>query len=98
MPSMLLSSPSRLKDTFVPMRAELYALLAQLDLRDKGPDLTPDKSLQADPTPYLIMLVAGFVIGTLGHLTRTKFMIALGILLIMLATVILPIIYAVQNN
>ena len=79
------------------MRAEIYGFLAQLDLRDRGPDLTPDKSLQADPTPYLIMFGAGFVLGALGHLTRTKFLIALGVLLIALATVLLPLVYAVRN-
>ena len=79
------------------MRAEIYALLAQLDLRDKGPDLGPDKSLQADPTPYLILFGAGFALGALGHLTKTKFLVALGILMIMLATVLLPLVYAIRN-
>ena len=80
------------------MRAEIIGLLAQLDLRGKGPDLTPDRSLQADPTPYLILFGAGFVIATFGHITKLKTLIATGILLILLATVILPIVQALEQS
>ena len=80
------------------MRAEILAVLAQLDLRDRGGDLLPDKSLQTDPTPYLILFFAGFVIGTFGHITKVKFLIALGVLMVMLATVILPLVYAIQAD
>ena len=79
------------------MRAEIIALLAQLDLRGKGPDLTPDKSLQADPTHYLILLGIGFVLAVFGHISRVKPLIATGILLIAMATVILPIVQAIQQ-
>jgi hypothetical protein len=79
------------------MQAEIFALLAQLDLRDKGPDLVPDQGLQADPTPYLILFGAGFLIGALGHLTRTKTLIALGVTMVFLATLILPLVYAFSN-
>ena len=78
------------------MSAEIIALLAQLDLSGRGPDLTPDKSLQADPTPYLILFGIGFVVATFGHITRLKTLIATGILLIVLATVVLPIVQAIQ--
>jgi hypothetical protein len=79
------------------MKAEIMALLAQLDLRDKGPDLAPDRSLQKDPTPYLILFGAGFLIGAIGHLTRTKTLVALGVTMVFLATLILPLVYALSN-
>ena len=79
------------------MRAEIMAFLAQLDLRDKGPDLAPDQGLQADPTPYLILFGAGFLIGAIGHLTRTKSLVALGVGMVFLATLILPLVYALSN-
>jgi hypothetical protein len=79
------------------MQAQIMALLAQLDLEDRGPDLLPDQSLQADPTPYLILFGAGFLIGALGHLTRTKTLIALGVTMVFLATLILPLVYAFSN-
>ena len=79
------------------MRAEIIALIAQLDLGGEGPDLSPDRSLQTDPTPYLILFGAGFAIAAFGHLTRTRFLIALGLLMIFLATIGLPIVYALQN-
>ena len=73
------------------------ALLAQLDLRDKGPDLTPDNAVETDPTPYLILFGVGFVIGAIGHLTRTKTLIALGVTMVFLATLILPLVYALSS-
>ena len=79
------------------MRAEIIALLAQLDLGGEGPDLSPDRSLQTDPTPYLILFGAGFVTAAFGHLTRTKFLIALGLLMVFLATVGLPLVYSLSN-
>jgi hypothetical protein len=79
------------------MKAEIMALLAQLDLRDKGPDLAPDQGLQADPKPYLILFGAGFLVAVLGHLTRTRFLIALGVIMVFLATLILPLAYALSN-
>jgi hypothetical protein len=80
------------------MQAEIMALLAQLDLRDRGPDLLPDQDLQADPTPYLILFGAGFVIAALGHLTRTKTLVALGVTMVFLATLILPLAYALTSD
>ena len=73
------------------------ALLAQLDLRDDGPDLIPDSGLETDPTPYLILFGVGFLLGALGHLTQTKTLIALGVGMVFLATLILPLAYALGS-
>ena len=42
-------------------------------------------------TPYLVMMVAGFVIGAWGHGMKSKWVVAFGILLIFLATALLPL-------
>ena len=93
---MLLISVATRSRILPPMRAELMALLAQLDLRD-GPDLAPNQNLQTDPTPYLILFGVGFLIGALGHMTQTKALVILGVGMVFLATIILPLVYALSN-
>lgn len=42
-------------------------------------------------SPYLFLMLGGFVVGTAGHLYRSKFVVALGIAMIFLATLLLPL-------
>ena len=42
-------------------------------------------------TPYLVMMIAGFVIGAWGHGMKSRVVVAIGIILIFLATALLPI-------
>ena len=42
-------------------------------------------------SPYLILMLAGFVVGTLGHLYKSRVVVAVGILMIFCATVLLPL-------
>lgn len=42
-------------------------------------------------TPYLVMMIAGFVIGIWGHGMKSRVVVALGIALIFLATALLPL-------
>ena len=51
----------------------------------------PSQDVATDPKRYLMLLGIGFVIAVLGHLTRTKTLIAVGLALIFLATFILPL-------
>lgn len=67
------------------MASALLTVLAQL------PDL-PDPRFRTDPTPYLILFGVGFVTGIFGHIFKVKPMIAAGILMVFLATVILPLV------
>ena len=62
----------------------LLALVAQL------PEL-PDPKFRTDPEPYLILFGVGFLVGVFGHLFKVKVMIAAGILMVFLATVLLPL-------
>jgi H+/Cl- antiporter ClcA len=42
-------------------------------------------------SPYLFLMLAGFVVGTAGHLYRSKLVVALGIAMIFAATLLLPL-------
>jgi hypothetical protein len=41
--------------------------------------------------PYVAMMVAGFVIAIFGHLSRSKWLVAIGIIVIFLAAAVLPV-------
>ncbi|MGH2923585.1 MAG: hypothetical protein ACRDKH_06100, partial [Solirubrobacterales bacterium] len=42
-------------------------------------------------TPYLVLMLAGFVVGTAGHMYKSKLVVAVGILMIFAATLLLPL-------
>jgi hypothetical protein len=42
-------------------------------------------------TPYLLLMLGGFVVGTMGHIYRSKLVVGLGILMIFAATLLLPL-------
>ena len=56
-------------------------------------DLVPPLAalLPRSPTPYVALMLAGFVIGILGHLTRTRWLIASGVILIFLGAFLFPL-------
>jgi hypothetical protein len=41
--------------------------------------------------PYVSLMVAGFMIGILGHLTRSRWLVAVGIILVFLAAAAFPL-------
>jgi len=43
------------------------------------------------PRTYIALMGIGFIIGTAGHVVRSKPMVAAGVLIIFLATVLLPL-------
>ena len=67
------------------MVTALLAVIAEL------PDL-PDPRFRTDPKPYLILFGVGFLTAVFGHIFKVKVMIAGGILLVFLSTVILPLV------
>lgn len=67
----------------------LAPLVAQLLDRSRGPEQTGD--FQVSPTAFVILLLAGFAVGTLGHIYKSKTMVATGVLMIFLATVAIPL-------
>jgi hypothetical protein len=50
--------------------------------------------LAAEPSlgPFIALLVVGFVVGIFGHLIRSSWVIALGIGLVLIATVVGPLV------
>ena len=49
-------------------------------------------------TPYLVMMGAGFLIGAWGHGMKSRWVVAFGIILIFLATALLPIAQVILND
>jgi hypothetical protein len=42
-------------------------------------------------SPYLILMLIGFFLGTAGHLYKSRLVVAIGIAMIFLATLLLPL-------
>ena len=58
----------------------------------------PHPSFGTDPRPFVAMMLAGFVIGVVGHIVRSKAIVALGIGLIFLGTLLLPLVANVVKS
>ena len=54
------------------------------------PDPSPE--FGSSPWPFVILMLAGFVIGIFGHIIKSKPLIATGIGLIFMGTLVLPLI------
>jgi len=67
------------------MLARLALVLAQLPSN-------PDDRYRTDPAPYIALFAVGFLLGVLGHVLKIRLMVGIGVLLVFLATVLLPII------
>jgi len=57
------------------------------------PDLTLPLAalLPHSPGPYIALMLAGFVFGILGHLTRARWLVAAGVALIFLGAFLFPL-------
>jgi hypothetical protein len=75
--------------------AALVPVLAQFLSPDDGPGQSGD--FQVSPRFFLVLLGLGFLIGTVGHIVKSRTLVAAGILLIFAATIILPIAYTVSR-
>ncbi len=47
--------------------------------------------LPHSPGPYIALMLAGFVFGILGHLTRARWLVAAGVALIFLGALLFPL-------
>lgn len=55
------------------------------------PDLSPLAALLPESDgPYIAMVMIGFVTGVLGHLTRARWLVAAGVVLIFLGGLLFP--------
>lgn len=58
----------------------------------------PSPNFGADPTGFVVMTIAGFLIAVVGHIVRSKAIVALGIGLVFLAAFLLPLaVYLVKS-
>lgn len=76
------------------MPAALAALLADF-LPGSGPGQSGD--FRVSPTFFIVLLGLGFLIGTIGHIVKSRVLQAAGVLLVLAATVFLPIAYSVSH-
>ena len=58
----------------------------------------PSPDFGADPTPFVVMMAAGFVVAVAGHIVRARSLVALGIGLIFLATFLLPLVLNLSRS
>ena len=67
----------------------LFTFLADFIDPNAGPDQSGD--FKVSPTFFIIVFGLGFAIGTIGHLAKSRVLVAAGIALIFIATILLPI-------
>ena len=73
------------------MLAAVVVAMSDFLSPDDGPGQSGD--FRVSPTFFLVLLGLGFLIGTVGHIYRSRTLQAAGILLIFAATIFLPIAY-----
>ena len=63
-------------------------------------DLAPPLAalLPHSPSPYIVLMLAGFVVGILGHLTRARWLVAAGVILIFLGALLFPLLANVTTE
>jgi hypothetical protein len=77
------------------VRAPLVLAMSDFLNPDDGPD--PSGEFRVSPTFLIVLLGLGFLIGTLGHLFKSRTLQAAGVLLILAATIFLPIAYSISK-
>jgi hypothetical protein len=72
-------------------------LLAMSDFLDPGAGPDQSGDFEVSPSFLIALLVLGFAIGTLGHLVKSRTLVAAGVILVFAATVFIPIALSVSN-
>ena len=54
-------------------------------------------AFETSPWPFIITFGAGFGIGVLGHLYGSRLMVAFGIAIVFVATLVLPLALSISN-
>jgi mannose/fructose/N-acetylgalactosamine-specific phosphotransferase system component IIC len=60
--------------------------------------MPPADLLPHSTGPYVALMIAGFVIAAFGHLSRSRWLITIGILVIFLAAAIFPLAVNLTNE
>jgi hypothetical protein len=77
------------------LRASL--LLAMSDFLDPGRGPEQGGDFEVSPSLFIALFGLGFLIGAIGHLVKSRTLVATGVLLVLVATILLPIAYNVSN-
>ena len=72
-------------------------LLAMSDFLDPGAGPDQSGEFRISPSFFVVVLLLGFVIGTFGHVVKSRTLVALGIGLVFSATVALPVVVALSS-
>jgi len=48
--------------------------------------------------PYVTLMLLGFVVGICGHLTRSRWLVAIGVMLIVIGAFLLPLVLKATTN
>jgi Flp pilus assembly protein TadB len=72
-------------------------ILAMSDFLEPGGGPEQSGDFRISPSFFIVLFGIGFAVGVVGHLTRSRVLIAVGVLLVMLATVFLPIAVSVSR-
>jgi hypothetical protein len=75
--------------------AGLALVMAQFLNPDEGPEQTG--GFEVSPTYFIVLFLAGFLTGALGHLYKSKTLLAIGVLFVMLATLFIPLALAITR-
>ena len=72
-------------------------LLVMSDFLDpsRGPDQRG--GFRVSPTLFLALVIAGFVIGTIGHVIRARSLVVIGIAMIFMATLFIPLFLGISR-
>ena len=72
-------------------------LFAMSDFLDPGDGPDPGGEFRVSPTFFIGLLILGFVVGTFGHIIKSRTLVAIGVTMVFAATVFLPLAYTLAN-
>jgi hypothetical protein len=72
-------------------------LVAMSDFLDPGRGREQGGDFQVSPTFFIAVFAVGFLIAALGHLVRSRALMAAGVVLVMAATLLLPVAYTLSR-
>jgi hypothetical protein len=54
-------------------------------------------SFRTSPTPFIALMLGGFAVGTFGYLYGARWIVAIGVAMIFLATLFIPLALSIGN-
>ena len=66
-------------------------LIAQTDFLDPGAGPDDSGGFRVSPTTFIVIFGLGFLIGAFGHLVKSRTLVAIGVAMVFLATVLVPL-------